>query len=1139
VVLYNPTNATLSAIRVNTYTILDDDLASVSVTATVPNASETGPVPGNFRIARAGSTNAAQVVNFQVTGSASAPADYAALGTAATIPAGAAYVDLPVIPANGHTPELAQTVVMTLISATNCAIVSPNVATVTITDNNTNPLPVVLVTTTNHPYAVAGGTNGEFLFTRIGSTTAALTISFGLSGTAPSTRYVALPTTVTIPAGQASVSLPVVALDDHLVEGDQTLIATLNEAETYRAAYPSAATVTLQDADQRAWLDASIFDASKYGPVPGQFTFSRFGTTNTPVTIYYAISGTASNGLDYVRITNSIVIPAGQLTVTLPITPLHNGIVEGPVTATLTLLANAAYGLGTPTNGTVTIDDDMPMLTIATVVSPVLEGSGSNGVFQVTRTGDPKYDFTAYLAAGGTATYGLDYPPFPTNIYFSCGVTSIDLFITPSNNLVADGDHTVTASLLPNPAYTILAPSNALITITDAGTNETPLVIITNPPTYVVFLDGTNAGLVLGATIVDAVPTNDIVTWSEVSGPDSYVFGNSNAVNTTVLFTNGGVYQLRLTADNGVLQGHADILVFVGGDVLSATNILHWALDEGTGTNVSDSSGSGRNGVFSGSPAWLTNGAIGGALQFFGTNDCVRQSAGSNTLNGLKAFTIALWIKPPATNADRGFLTADDTDTNTTLGLATELYASCGNETNVVEATFATTAGVVHRASASNALKPGQWQHLALTWTNGEAPKLYFNGQLDRPADGFVAASGVLTNCPQFIIGKGAPGTPASWNGALDDVRVFDVALTADEILALADGPVTNHAPIVNAGTNLTVQVFEPVTLAGSVTDDGLPNPPGMVTTDWTYLGTNDISIPDPASLTNTIIFSEPGDYVFQLTAFDGQLYSFAQVTITVIPPTEVDISADIPDAYDMGPVAGEFTLTRNGDTNDLTVYLAISGTASNSVDYVTMTNAVTIPAGSNSIALPVLPILNYRIKGDQAVVVTIVTNIAYSIGTAQATVTIHDSPYGTWSIAHFTLEELTQPQLSGAGADFSHDGIANFAKYAFNLDPKTVNTNPPYRWDFETDTNDNRRHFTLTYTRILPPRVVQYGVFVSPDLFHWYTGTNYVEDFFETNNPDGLTETVKTRALTPFPSKTNLFMNIRVWLEQVPAPSP
>ena len=66
---------------------------------------------------------------------------------------------------------------------------------------------------------------------------------------------------------------------------------------------------------------------------------------------------------------------------------------------------------------------------------------------------------------------------------------------------------------------------------------------------------------------------------------------------------------------------------------------------------------------------------------------------------------------------------------------------------------------------------------------------------------------------------------------------------------------------------------------------------------------------------------------------------------------------------------------------------------------------------------------------------------------------------------------------------------------------------------------------------------MVQYGVYVSTDLVNWNTGTNYSEDFYRTNNADGLTETVKTRALTPFPSSTNLFMNMRVWLLQVPGP--
>ena len=152
---------------------------------------------------------------------------------------------------------------------------------------------------------------------------------------------------------------------------------------------------------------------------------------------------------------------------------------------------------------------------------------------------------------------------------------------------------------------------------------------------------------------------------------------------------------------------------------------------------------------------------------------------------------------------------------------------------------------------------------------------------------------------------------------------------------------------------------------------------------------------------------------------------------------------------------------------------------------------------------------------------------------------TIHDSPYGLWSIAHFTLEQLTHPANERAAARFQPRWHREFCQIRLQPRSDRVEHPPPYAWDFETDTNDNLQHFTFTYTRRLPPRDVEYGVYVSTNLLTWNTGTNYVEEFFRTNNPNGFTETVKTRALMPFPSATNLFMNIRVWLQQVPAPSP
>jgi hypothetical protein len=1136
VVLRNPIGAALDAIKVHTYTILDDDANSVSVAATVANASESG-TPGNFRIARAGPTSASQVVNYQVTGTASAPTDYATLGNSVTIPAGATFVDLPVMPAANRTVDPGQTVVVTLTTAPGGKVVSPNQATVTIGETNTNPLPIVVVTSTNQPYAMEGGANGGFIFTRTGPATGPLTLNFTTTGTATSgVRYQALPNSISIPAGQTSVVLPVLAIDDKVVKGEETVILWLTDNETYRVAYPASATVTIQDNDQRVWIDASDFYSSKYGPELGGFTFSRSGTTNTPVTIRYAISGTAINGVDCSTISNAIVIPAGSPNATLPIVPLHTGKVQGPVTLTLTLLSDPGFQLATPTNATVTIDDDMPMVRIFGVVTNVLEGSGSNGVFRIIRTGDPKFDFTAHLAVGGAATYGVDYPGFATNVYFTCGVTSIDLFITPTNELAVEGDENVTARLVPDPAYTILSPSNAEVTIGDAGTDQTPVVTITSPVGGIAFVVATNLGLVLNATVVDDQPSNALTfTWTVLDGPPGYNFSSTNTPNTTIFFTNAGMYLLRLTVDDGQLQGFADVRAIVTLDWITATNLLDWTFDDGVGTNALDSSGFGRDGQLAGAPIWITNGILGGALNFSGNNEFVRQVRQTNFLNGLDQFTLSMWIQPASSNLAQGFFSASDSGTNQTLSLSTHSFASCGTYTNVFEFNLPTTRGVAHHVSGSGLVQPLEWQQVSVTWSNGLAPALYINGQLDQPFSGFAPIEGRLTNCFDFIIGKGSPGADNPWNGAIDDVHVFSRALSPDIMLAMGNWPVTNHAPFVNAGSNVTVQTTLPVTLAGNVSDDGLPNPPGQITTTWTYLGTNNVTIPDPSSLTNTLVFTDPGDYLFQLTADDGQAATFALVTVTVILPTEVDVSASIPEASELGPAMGQFTITRIGDTNDLTVYLAFSGSSTNGVDYTELPTQVTFPAGTDTLTLDVVPFLEYAIEGDQSAILTVVTNIAYSIGNGQATVVVHDSPYGVWSVTNFTLQELTHPELSGPGADFNHDGIQNFVEYALNLDPKATNSVAPFGWGFETDTNDGLQHLTITYTRRLSPRDVQYGLFVSTDLQTWNTGTNWVEEFFTSPDTNGFTETVKSRALQPFPNPTNLFMNLRVWLEQVP----
>jgi hypothetical protein len=81
------------------------------------------------------------------------------------------------------------------------------------------------------------------------------------------------------------------------------------------------------------------------------------------------------------------------------------------------------------------------------------------------------------------------------------------------------------------------------------------------------------------------------------------------------------------------------------------------------------------------------------------------------------------------------------------------------------------------------------------------------------------------------------------------------------------------------------------------------------------------------------------------------------------------------------GTSTGAFTLIRTGDTNDaLTVTVAISGTASNGIDYSTISSNLVIPVGFYSLDVTVQPILDTARRGNKTVVLTLETNAAYAI---------------------------------------------------------------------------------------------------------------------------------------------------------------
>ena len=129
-------------------------------------------------------------------------------------------------------------------------------------------------------------------------------------------------------------------------------------------------------------------------------------------------------------------------------------------------------------------------------------------------------------------------------------------------------------------------------------------------------------------------------------------------------------------------------------------------------------------------------------------------------------------------------------------------------------------------------------------------------------------------------------------------------------------GATVNRAPTVDAGPDMTIILPEDtVFLDATVTDDGLPDPPGALVTNWAQMSGPGTVVFNNASEEDTwVTFPEPGTYMLRLIADDGDLTAGDEVTIVVneevgeVITTEVRVSASSDDAEERA--SGGMSLT-------------------------------------------------------------------------------------------------------------------------------------------------------------------------------------------------------------------------------------
>ena len=264
--------------------------------------------------------------------------------------------------------------------------------------------------------------------------------------------------------------------------------------------------------------------------------------------------------------------------------------------------------------------------------------------------------------------------------------------------------------------------------------------------------------------------------------------------------------------------------------VLNAAGLVaHWKLDETSGTSAADATGNGNTGTLinmSGSE-W-TSGHIGGALEFDGSNDHIAGIGDCPTGD----FTVVGWALDSGGSGWRVVYSAGQ-EIWLGIGANDAIWVDCHGDNNGAK----TAAGTWIEDS---------WHHIGVTW-DGSSLHIYLDG-VDQSITSYGTPANPLAEAA--VIGAYSPGGE-NWQGSLDEVRVYNYALSPTAITNLtnvlrleefteskAATDTTSVTIAIPSGTSPGDLLISAVATDGD-TDVSLAPPGGE---GWTEINTNSAS---------------------------------------------------------------------------------------------------------------------------------------------------------------------------------------------------------------------------------------------------------------------------------------------------------
>ena len=309
---------------------------------------------------------------------------------------------------------------------------------------------------------------------------------------------------------------------------------------------------------------------------------------------------------------------------------------------------------------------------------------------------------------------------------------------------------------------------------------------------------------------------------------------------------------------NGNMTTRGDQIV---GVLVTDGLVGRWPMDEDSGSTAFDTSVNSNDGTLTNGPT-RTSGFHTGALEFDDIDDYVDMGAFTVT-DGLGAITVSAWVNM-ATLTQGAHVIASKWDND--FGASQSWLLQVSNGTTDFQINTTGWAGVF----ANTGLQIDTWSHLAATY-DGSDLRLYINGVEDASS----AKTGNLKtpNRNLYVGVRFDNGTGVGYmRGAIDELRIYDRALTAAEVQSLYDAKTIRGEQITWDVENRLVGVGVTDGLIGRWSLDEGSGSTAFDTSDNSNDGTASGTSWAAGQFSNALDFDGTDDYVDMgaFTATDG-----------------------------------------------------------------------------------------------------------------------------------------------------------------------------------------------------------------------------------------------------------------------------